>query len=804
MGSFSINTNIASLDAQNYLRMDSNFQTSTINQVTSGLRIVNSGDDAAGLAIANGLQASQAVLTQGIQNATNGLATLQTIDGGMNNISQLLDRASTLAAQSGSSSFSGDRTVLNQEFQSVLSEVNREAQAIGLNTGGSNAINLGVFMGGGTASGNTTAIQNGSVNVDLSHSTVDSQALGLSGFSATGNSATDIGTGAGATSVANILASSANANTETQPGYTTMYFSGPGFSSTNGSNRVAISVNLNGVTNATSLATAINSAIQASGNGATQQATAFKNANITASVYTNPTTNASSLQFTSSNSAFQVEAGDQMSNALLGNVVSSTAVGQSVAAATSTANVTTMLATSANVGAETVNLSVSVGGTATPVQFTIGAGEAQATTLTNLNSALATAGAGVTAALDGSGKLQFTATNSNQAASVNVQVSGDTSNVLGLGSFATDGSANTSYTHITAASALTAADSQNIQIAIGNQVADLGSVGVGAAIANSIGNLNTAFQSNALTRAAGLTAVDNGGKVEIESNNSTAFRLNAYGAGTNGFGFTGAGSVDSSTVGGVSGSAETGAATPSLDAQGTSTSGFLNFSGLTIAGNSQTVSLTAPDSSGSDHSISFSLSSSNAGTIDAALSTINNQLLQSNDPTLQSIVAVKDQSNGVDGIAFESSLQNFSLSLGTTATGTASAGVIQGISQGTGATSQGGAVIESQANGSGSTADISTLQNAQNAVVALTNAVTSLGRAQAAVGKGENLFNYATNLAQSQVTNEAAAESGIKDADLATEASNLSKAQILVQAGTAALAQANSAPQAILSLLQGH
>src|ERR1700733_9889498 len=90
--SFSINTNIASLEAQNFLRADSQFQAKTINRVTSGLRIVNSGDDAAGLAIANGLQAQQGILTQGIQNATNGLASLQTIDSGVNNISQLLDR----------------------------------------------------------------------------------------------------------------------------------------------------------------------------------------------------------------------------------------------------------------------------------------------------------------------------------------------------------------------------------------------------------------------------------------------------------------------------------------------------------------------------------------------------------------------------------------------------------------------------------------------------------------------------------------------------------------------------------------
>ena len=49
--SFSINTNVASLQAQQYLRVTSDFQQKTINRVTSGLRIVQSGDDAAGLAI---------------------------------------------------------------------------------------------------------------------------------------------------------------------------------------------------------------------------------------------------------------------------------------------------------------------------------------------------------------------------------------------------------------------------------------------------------------------------------------------------------------------------------------------------------------------------------------------------------------------------------------------------------------------------------------------------------------------------------------------------------------------------------
>ena len=93
--------------------------------------------------------------------------------------------------------------------------------------------------------------------------------------------------------------------------------------------------------------------------------------------------------------------------------------------------------------------------------------------------------------------------------------------------------------------------------------------------------------------------------------------------------------------------------------------------------------------------------------------------------------------------------------------------------------------------------------DATAAVTALTSAVATLGQIQGTVGRAENQLGYAINLAQSQNTNLAASEAQIRDADMAAEAANLTKAQILVQAGTAALAQANSAPQAVLALLKG-
>src|SRR5437867_7333780 len=274
--SYQINTNIASLQAQDYLQANSEFQTKTISRVTSGLRIVSSGDDAAGLAIANGFRSDQAVLSQGVRNANDGLSQLQIADGGISNISKLLDRARTLATQSASGAFTGDRTVLSGEFSTVIGEIDRQAQAIGLNQGGTFARSLGVFIGGGKTSGSTTAISNGSVTVDLSNSTVDAQSLGLKGVQATGviSSGTDIGAGSASTSVEDIVNLAANQNSEVTAGYTDFYFRGSGFSD---DSRVKVSVNLSGVTDTDTLVTAIGTAIENAGNGATQAATAFKN-----------------------------------------------------------------------------------------------------------------------------------------------------------------------------------------------------------------------------------------------------------------------------------------------------------------------------------------------------------------------------------------------------------------------------------------------------------------------------------------------------------------------------------------------
>jgi flagellin len=167
----SIQTNVASLTAQENLRVNSNFQTQTITRLTSGYRINQSGDDAAGLVVANGYRSGVAELSQGIRNANDGVSTLQIIDGGLANISKILDRLKTLAAQSATDTFTGSRDTLDAEYQDLIGEINRQADNVGLGSTTSTwAKSLNVYIGGSTAG----------VTVDLSAGQVDATTLGIS------------------------------------------------------------------------------------------------------------------------------------------------------------------------------------------------------------------------------------------------------------------------------------------------------------------------------------------------------------------------------------------------------------------------------------------------------------------------------------------------------------------------------------------------------------------------------------------------------------------------------------------------
>jgi flagellin len=106
--------------------------------------------------------------------------------------------------------------------------------------------------------------------------------------------------------------------------------------------------------------------------------------------------------------------------------------------------------------------------------------------------------------------------------------------------------------------------------------------------------------------------------------------------------------------------------------------------------------------------------------------------------------------------------------------------------------------------GSGAASALVTSAAAANSanLSALDNALTAINNVRANLGAVQSRFTNTINFLQSAAENQAAAKGRIMDADFATETSNLSRAQILQQAGTAMIAQANQLPQGVLALLR--
>lgn len=168
---FSIVNNVAAANAQANLATTNIGLNKALNRLSSGLRINSSGDDAAGLAVANSYRSNVAVLNQGIRNAGDGLSTLQIKDGALNNISNLIDRLSTLATQSASSSSSVDRNAIDAEFQDVLAEIDREASVAGLDASQGFSVfvsndSTNGTIGGTVGAADTTGLSIGSLSVD--------------------------------------------------------------------------------------------------------------------------------------------------------------------------------------------------------------------------------------------------------------------------------------------------------------------------------------------------------------------------------------------------------------------------------------------------------------------------------------------------------------------------------------------------------------------------------------------------------------------------------------------------------------
>lgn len=171
--------NIAALAAENQLNITSSNLNSTLEELSSGSRINSGADDPAGLAIANGLEANVAALTQSASNATDGVGELQVADGSLSQVTTLLDRAVTLATEAATGTVSdSQRTAIDTEYQSIKAEIDSIGSTTNYNGGQVFTNNtLNVFLSDGSTSGSS--------NIGVSTGILSSTSLGLGGTPAT-------------------------------------------------------------------------------------------------------------------------------------------------------------------------------------------------------------------------------------------------------------------------------------------------------------------------------------------------------------------------------------------------------------------------------------------------------------------------------------------------------------------------------------------------------------------------------------------------------------------------------------------
>ena len=171
----SVLNNVSSLAAQNNLSMTQASLQKTLLQLSSGSRINTGADDAAGLAIADGLHANLTALTQSARNASDGVGSLQVADGALAQVTALLNRAVTLATEASTGTVSdAQRTTIDAEFTAIKAEIDRIGSSTNYNSGQ-------VFTATATAIYLSDGTSGGSTSITVTTGALSSSAIGFSG-----------------------------------------------------------------------------------------------------------------------------------------------------------------------------------------------------------------------------------------------------------------------------------------------------------------------------------------------------------------------------------------------------------------------------------------------------------------------------------------------------------------------------------------------------------------------------------------------------------------------------------------------
>ncbi|RKY90518.1 flagellin [candidate division KSB1 bacterium] len=168
-----INHNMMAMNAARNLAVTYGRLSKSTQRLSSGLRINSAADDAAGLAVREQMRSDIAVLRQGVRNANDGIAMIQTADGALSVIDEKLIRMKELAEQAATGTYtSAQRSIMDSEFQQMASEIERIAQATDFN---------GIHLLDGSQSATGVTIHFGTGN----EQTEDYYAVGQSALDAT-------------------------------------------------------------------------------------------------------------------------------------------------------------------------------------------------------------------------------------------------------------------------------------------------------------------------------------------------------------------------------------------------------------------------------------------------------------------------------------------------------------------------------------------------------------------------------------------------------------------------------------------
>jgi flagellin len=174
--SLTINTNIASIDAQRNLSKSQNSLSTSMQRLSSGLRINSAKDDAAGLAIAERMNSQVKGMNVAVRNANDGISLAQTAEGALSQVSDSLQRMRELAVQArNSTNSSSDKDSLNKEFSQLQSEITRVLGGTTFNGKhmlGADATTLNFQVGANTTADDTVSIATSNMTTDSKISTV--------------------------------------------------------------------------------------------------------------------------------------------------------------------------------------------------------------------------------------------------------------------------------------------------------------------------------------------------------------------------------------------------------------------------------------------------------------------------------------------------------------------------------------------------------------------------------------------------------------------------------------------------------